>query len=222
MLSLTSRQLVRRTRFVVPSATRTCLQPPVGSTTTATPPSFFHYSSSSSSTTTADDEKSPVLLEERPRRCLLSVPGSDARKIEKAKTIVTDAVVLDLEDGVTFDQKDKARELVRETLMNSSFGTSEVCVRINGLSSTGDMARLDLEAILPCPSLRAIVIPKVECSYAIQYVSDQIEALAGANSQDIRIIAAIESASGMVNIKDIAAAANHRLDALVFASEDYW
>jgi citrate lyase subunit beta-like protein len=158
--------------------------------------------------------------EERPRRCLFSVPGADARKIEKAKTIGADAVVFDLEDGVAHHQKDKARELVRETLMqaSSSFGNSELCVRINGLG-TNEMARKDLEAILPCPGLQAIVIPKVECDYSINYVSDQIEAL-GANP-DIRIIAAIESASGMVNIRDIASA-NSRLDALVFASEDYW
>ena len=69
----------------------------------------------------------------RPRRCLLSVPGSDPRKIAKAQGIGADTVVLDLEDGVALDQKDEARQLVHETLLSDDddFGSSELAVRIN-------------------------------------------------------------------------------------------
>ena len=164
--------------------------------------------------------------DERIRRCLLSVPGSDSRKINKAKTIGADTVVLDLEDGVAPDLKDQARDTVRQTLMEvdaGEFGSSELAVRINGLTSNESVQ--DLRAILSCPTLRAIVIPKVECPTSIGYINEQIDVLAPAESKDkIKIIAAIESAQGMINIQDIAQADNHkqnRLDALVFASEDY-
>ncbi len=72
---------------------------------------------------------------ERPRRSLFSVPGADQRFITKAQGLKADAVVLDLEDGVAYDRKDAARDLVQQTLLDSSqnFGSAELCVRINGL-----------------------------------------------------------------------------------------
>ena len=57
---------------------------------------------------------------ERPRRSLFSVPGSDERKILKAQTLLVDSIVLDLEDGVASDRKDDAREIVRNTLLDTS------------------------------------------------------------------------------------------------------
>jgi citrate lyase subunit beta-like protein len=66
-----------------------------------------------------------------------------------------------------------------------------------------------------------VVIPKVETAADIHFVGRMIDALAG--DRDIRLIAAVESAVGMLNIREIAAVAKKdaRLDALVFASEDY-
>jgi citrate lyase subunit beta-like protein len=158
----------------------------------------------------------------RPRRSLLSVPGVDERKIEKSKSIGADAVVLDLEDGVALDRKDDARDLVVQTLLHdsSTFGRSEVCVRINGLD-TKELALRDLQAILPLKKVQAIVIPKVESAADVQFVSRMMDALTTTSNSDIRILAAIESAVGMMNLRDIAAACPERLDALIFASEDY-
>eukprot|EP00980_Cylindrotheca_fusiformis_P009973 scaffold2206_cov95-Cylindrotheca_fusiformis.AAC.3 len=178
-------------------------------------------------TYSTDDER-----EERPRRALFSCPGADPRKIHKAKGLGADAIVLDLEDGVAWDQKDTARTLVQETLLdnnNQDFGRSELCVRINALD-TGEMALHDLEAVLPCERLDSIVIPKVERPSDIDFVNQMIESLSPRRSKKrdddgVRIIAAIESAMGMLNLRDIAATAattnGGRLDALVFASEDY-
>lgn len=165
---------------------------------------------------------------ERPRRSLFSVPGADERKINKAQGLSADAVVLDLEDGVSYDKKDDARELVQQTLLDSTkvFGESELCVRINGLD-TKDMALKDLEAVLPCDSLQAVVVPKVETASDVHFVSRIIDACC-AEDRDVRIIAAVESALGMLNLREIAATAKDasttsvgKLDALVFASEDY-
>lgn len=160
---------------------------------------------------------------ERPRRSLFSVPGADGRKIAKAQTLGADAIVLDLEDGVALDQKETARALVRETLLSdgANFGNSELCVRINGLV-TKELAVQDLQAVLGCEHLQAVVIPKVETSADVHFVDRMMDAYGGGHCRDLRIIAAIESAEGMLNIRDIATtASSSRLDALVFASEDY-
>jgi len=167
------------------------------------------------------------LHEERPRRSLFSVPGADERKLEKARSLQADAVVLDLEDGVAYDQKDVARAMVTQTLLDSSksFGNAELCVRINALD-TGDLAIQDLEAILACGRLQAIVIPKVESPDDIQFVRQKMHQVQRCHPQDVRIIAAIESAKGMLNLRQIAETSCEKtdvgkLDALVFASEDY-
>jgi citrate lyase subunit beta-like protein len=144
----------------------------------------------------------------------------------KAQTLHADSIVLDLEDGVAYDRKDDARESVRNTLLDTSkiFGGNsiELCVRINGLD-TNEIALNDLNAILPCDRLQAIVIPKVESASAIHFVSRMIDTHCN-NNEDIRIIAAIESAKGFLNLREIANTSTtcmNRLDALVFASEDF-
>jgi citrate lyase subunit beta-like protein len=165
---------------------------------------------------------------ERVRRSLLSVPGSDQRKIDKALSLKADTIVLDLEDGVPWDKKDQARTLVTETLQNlpSSNMETEICVRINSLP-TGSLALKDLLAILQVstPTLRGIVVPKVERASDVDFCHRliQMHSTAGSSSQNrIRILAAIESAVGMTNIQEIAAMASTTcLDALIFASEDY-
>ena len=125
--------------------------------------------------------------EERPRRCLFSVPGCVPKMLNKAKILNADAVVLDLEDGVPIREKENARQLVQEVLSSPhiQFGRSEVCVRINSLScsSTEEMAITDLRTILSCPQLQAIILPKVESAAEIHYVNQLIaEARTGRRS----------------------------------------
>ena len=71
----------------------------------------------------------------RPRRSVLYMPGSNARALEKAKTLPADGVILDLEDSVAPDAKDKAREQVVEAVKAGGFGAREVFIRINGLDT---------------------------------------------------------------------------------------
>jgi citrate lyase subunit beta-like protein len=186
---------------------------------------------------TTEQERPPL------RRCLLSVPGADARKIQKAATTlggIVDTIVLDLEDGVAVDYKDQARTMVHETLLDESItvaknnNKSELAVRINALDdNTGTLAIQDLQAILPCPRLQAIVIPKVECAEHVLFVTRMIAALSPAPN-NVHVLAAIESARGILNLRDICAASvasaarssngssnQSPLDALIFASEDY-
>ena len=71
----------------------------------------------------------------RPRRSVLYMPGSNARALEKAKTLPVDGVILDLEDAVAPDAKAAAREQVVATVKAGGFGTREVFIRLNGIDT---------------------------------------------------------------------------------------
>ncbi|MGB8529220.1 MAG: aldolase/citrate lyase family protein, partial [Rhodoplanes sp.] len=62
----------------------------------------------------------------RPRRSVLYMPGSNARALEKAKTLPADAIILDLEDSVAPDAKAEARRQVAQAVKGGGFGRREV------------------------------------------------------------------------------------------------
>src|ERR1700712_3326048 len=68
----------------------------------------------------------------RPRRSALYMPASNARAIEKAKSLACDVVILDLEDAVAPDAKLEARTLAGEAVRAGGFGAREVVIRVNG------------------------------------------------------------------------------------------
>src|SRR5436189_233741 len=67
----------------------------------------------------------------RPRRSVLYMPGSNARAIEKARTLAADALILDLEDAVAPDAKFLARQQVCDAVRAGGFGRREIFIRIN-------------------------------------------------------------------------------------------
>ena len=71
----------------------------------------------------------------RPRRSVLYMPGSNARAIEKARSLPVDAIILDLEDSVAPEGKPAARAQVSDAVAARVFGPREVVVRINGLDT---------------------------------------------------------------------------------------
>ena len=71
----------------------------------------------------------------RPRRSVLYMPGSNARAIEKARTLPADGVILDLEDAVAPDAKVAAREQVAAAVKQGGFGAREVFIRVNGIDT---------------------------------------------------------------------------------------
>ena len=71
----------------------------------------------------------------RPRRSVLYMPGSNARALEKAKTLAADALILDLEDAVAPDAKEIARKQVCEAVKAGGFGPREVSIRVNGFTT---------------------------------------------------------------------------------------
>ncbi len=153
------------------------------------------------------------------RRALLYMPGDSRRKIEKAITLGVDSICMDLEDGVALSQKGAARAVIADALATLDFGPSEVLVRINRFGS--GLEAEDLTRTLPGQP-DTFVLPKVESAHAVNWLDEQIaqaEALRGWPVGGIGLIAMIETARGVVNLKEICAA-SPRLQALIFGAED--
>lgn len=155
----------------------------------------------------------------RARRCLLFMPADSRAKIEKGIALGVDAIIMDLEDGVAFERKTAARAGAAVALRELDFGRSERIVRINAVGS--GLAEDDLAATAPARP-DAIMIPKVERAEDVAAVSAalaQIEADHGLPANGIALIALVETALGVVNLREIAGS-DARLVALAFGAED--
>eukprot|EP01100_Stratorugosa_tubuloviscum_P014816 TRINITY_DN8123_c0_g1_i1.p1 TRINITY_DN8123_c0_g1~~TRINITY_DN8123_c0_g1_i1.p1 ORF type:complete len:324 (-),score=139.61 TRINITY_DN8123_c0_g1_i1:124-1095(-) len=151
------------------------------------------------------------------RRALFYVPGNDERKIQKAKKLDLDCVCLDIEDGVAENRKALAREIINETLKKEAhcFGRAEKAIRINSLNS--NFFEQDLISLIPILNqIDSIVLPKVENDSQISFISNWLDQQ---NHPNISLIAQIESAKGLVNLKEICTAST-KLQALIYSSED--
>ncbi|KXS18045.1 beta subunit of citrate lyase [Gonapodya prolifera JEL478] len=155
--------------------------------------------------------------EYRLRRALFN--GSEDRKLAAALRVGADSVVFDLEDGVAYPRKAEARVKVRGALDTFDLGKSEKAVRINSVGSGLEVD--DMNAILPSPNLQAIVIPKCQTAQDVLFVADMVDRIAPeSNRANVRFIVCVESALGLLNLREIAGA-DPRVDGIVFASEDY-
>src|SRR5260370_25833520 len=94
----------------------------------------------------------------RPRRSVLYMPGSNARAIEKARTLAADALILDLEDAVAPDAKFLARQQVCDAVRAGGFGRREIFIRVNAPDTPWGAE--DLAAAWAAPP-DAIRLPKV-------------------------------------------------------------
>jgi citrate lyase subunit beta/citryl-CoA lyase len=135
----------------------------------------------------------------RPRRSVLYMPGSNARALEKAKSLPADALILDLEDAVAPDAKAQARDQVCAAVKAGGYGKREVIIRINGLDTPWGQA--DLQAA-GAAAPDAILLPKASSGADVAHAD---EALAPAPAKT-RLWAMIETPLAILNIKDIAAA----------------
>ena len=153
------------------------------------------------------------------RRALLYTPGDDWHKIEKALTLGVDCICMDMEDGVALNRKAEARATIARALQELDFSRSERLARINPVGS--GLEKDDIEAVLPHHP-DGIVIPKIESPEQIQWASGIIEAAElshGLPVNSIRLIVDVETARGILNLKEIAS--HSRLDALIFGAEDF-
>jgi malyl-CoA/(S)-citramalyl-CoA lyase len=158
----------------------------------------------------------------RLNRSQLFVLANKPETFESAASSVADVVMFEIEDAVPPDQKAQARQNVIEALNDFDWGEKSMSMRINGLD-TPYMYR-DLVDILEAPTERLdlVLIPKAGNAadiYAVDVLVSQIEeAMGRKNRLGFQIM--IETAQGMANIDEIAAASS-RNDSLHLGENDY-
>lgn len=158
--------------------------------------------------------------EQMPHRSMLFIPGSNAAMLSTAYIYGADAIMFDLEDGVALREKDSARLLVMQTLRSGLYDGVETVVRINPLDTP--FGRPDLEAAVRAGA-DVIRLPKTQTASDITELDaavEEIERACGREVGSTRLMAAIESAAGVVNAVAIATA-SPRLVSIALAGFDY-
>jgi citrate lyase subunit beta/citryl-CoA lyase len=133
-----------------------------------------------------------------PLRSILFVPASSARALEKSSLLPCDAVILDLEDSVVPEQKESARERAAETACGPRKPAQ--AIRVNATDS--DWFAADIVAACRAPAC-IVVLPKVSSAGDLKRARAALEAAGGSNA----LWAMIETPTGVLNLKEIGAAA---------------
>ncbi len=153
-------------------------------------------------------------------RTLLFVPGNQERRLEKARLIPADALILDLEDSVPPSEKDAARKMVAASIDELASSGKDIFVRINSLPTP--YAVSDIKAVATS-SLRGICFPKSESKDDIRRAEALLadaEKEAGLEAGSIAILALIETPKGIINAYEIASA-SPRIIGAIFGAEDF-
>ena len=161
-------------------------------------------------------------------RSWMFVPGDRQRMIDKALTLPVDAIMMDIEDGVTVDQKENARvqiaaalDLVAERLAaDPGYRTPVRFVRTNAVGTTRMIE--DFKAAVR-PGLDGLVIPKVDTVEQVRIVEDELgraEVAQHVQGGTVKLLLAIESPIGLFNALAIATC-SPRIMGLLFGAEDF-
>jgi len=143
----------------------------------------------------------------RPYRSVLYIPGSKPRALDKARTLPVDAIIFDLEDAVSLDEKVNARATLKEALAEGGYGNRMKIVRINGLDT--EWGAEDAQAATDMDA-DAVLLPKVDHP-------EDLDALAKITG-DLPIWAMMETPRGMLNADAIAA--HPALQGMVMGTND--
>ena len=159
-------------------------------------------------------------VKDRLRRTMMFVPGNNPAMIKDAGIYGADSIMLDLEDSVSLTEKDAARMLVYEAIKTVDFGGSEIVVRVNGQDTP--FYDEDVRAMVKA-GVDVIRLPKTESAAMIQKLVKDIEHWEdkyGIEKGSIGVMAAIESAKGVLNAPEIATATPLMMG-LAVSGEDY-
>ena len=154
----------------------------------------------------------------RPRRSVLYMPGSNARALDKARSIPADALILDLEDAVAPDAKGVAREQVCAAVAAGGYGPRELVIRVNALDTPwgeGDLAA----AAAAAPD--AILVPKVSTPETLAAVGMRLRRLGA--PERTQVWAMVETPLAILRVEAIASAARDvdtRLSCFVMGTND--
>ena len=154
----------------------------------------------------------------RPRRSVLYMPGSNARAIEKARTLGADGVILDLEDSVAPEGKEAARQQVTDAVRAGGFGGRELFIRVNGVDTPWHADDLSAAAHA-APD--AILVPKISNPEMLEMIGRRL--LDMGTDHKTRVWAMIETPLAIFNILSIAAEAKDsesRLSGFIMGTND--
>jgi len=151
-------------------------------------------------------------------RSMLFIPGNNPGMLVSADLLDADAVIFDLEDAVAPDEKDAARDLVHNALINVEFEHALVFVRINPTDSPYWHA--DLEAVLGAMP-DGLVIPKASVA-SVRAVDELVDAYYRERDIDWKLdyYLLVETAAGVVDLERIATG-SERIGGLLLGGEDY-
>lgn len=150
----------------------------------------------------------------RPRRSMLYMPGSNARALDKARTLPADSLILDLEDAVAPDAKEIARKQVCEAVAAGGFGMREIIIRVNALSTKWGYEDI---AMASKSGANALLLPKVESADAIRHMESIMRANGAPDS--MTIWAMMETPRSVLESQRIAES-TPRMEGLVMGTSD--
>ena len=155
-------------------------------------------------------------------RSWLFVPGDSERKLEKAKTNPSDALILDLEDSVSDDRQELAREMVRKYLQERrDRKRQQLWVRINPLDT--ELSLPDLAAVMPgAPD--GICLPKVYSAQDVNKLANYLSALEAREGLEIGatkiLVVATETAASLLSFHTYLEGVTDRMTAITWGAED--
>ena len=150
---------------------------------------------------------------------MMFLPGSNPAMLRDAALYGADTLMFDLEDAVSIKEKDTARALVHNALKTFDYSSVETVVRINSLDTIG---KLDIDAVVRA-GVDVIRLPKTETADDVVEADaaiTEVEKACGREVGSTGLFAAIESAEGVLNAREIAKASD-RLVGIALGAEDY-
>jgi len=142
------------------------------------------------------------------------MPGANARALEKSRTLAADGLIFDLEDAVAPEAKEIARRQVIDAVKTGGYGSREIFVRTNGLSSPWGYD--DLVAVAKAGA-DAVLLPKVESAEMVRQAESVLESHGAPD--DLAIWCMMETPRGTLHAEEIADASK-RLGGLVMGTSD--
>lgn len=153
----------------------------------------------------------------RPHRSVLYMPGSNARALEKAKTLASDVFIFDLEDSVSPEMKGEARVLVAQATQAANqgqYGQKVICIRVNGLDTPWGEDDLKSAA---AANPDAILLPKVNSAADVQAALDILQAAGLSEKTSVWVM--METPLGILHAQEIAAS-TPRMGAFIMGTSD--
>jgi len=144
------------------------------------------------------------------------MPGSNARAMEKAKSLDVDVIIFDLEDAVSPEKKIEARALVVDAVASAhrgDYGDRGICVRVNSLDTP--WGEDDLQAVgLAAPD--SVLLPKVNSAADVNRAVSKLTK--AGMSEKTAVWVMMETPLAILHAEEIAA--NSRVEALIMGTAD--